>query len=164
MTDFSAKTDDDIDSWIRNHEEKGATDAPLYRDLIEERNRRHGKGLKLDVSIAYLRQAAKDKRFVGYGELAEANGVEWSQARYRMNGNHGHLEDILAYCNAHGLPLLTAIVVNKENLKTGAMEESTLKGFVAGCRWLGHSVTDGEKFLRQCQEECFEWGQSECKL
>lgn len=164
MTDFSTKTNDEIDNWIKNHERQRETDSPLYRELIEERSRRHGKGLRLDVSIDFLRQVARDKRFVGYGELAEANGVEWSQARYRMNGNHGHLEDILAYCNSHGLPLLTAIVVNKENLQTGAMEESTLKGFVDGCRWLGLSVTDGEKFLRQCQQECFEWGSSKVRV
>lgn len=83
MQDFRGKTDEDIDTWIHNHERQGATTTTLYRALIEERNSRHGKGLRISVSIPFLSEAAREGRFVSYGELAERNSVEWTKARHR---------------------------------------------------------------------------------
>ena len=104
----------EIANWIANHERLRKTDAPLYRALVEERARRFGDLLKPDVSIRRLTDAAKEGRFTTYGALAEANGVPWSKARHPMNGNGGHLDQLLDICHARGLPLLTAICVNKE--------------------------------------------------
>ena len=114
--------------------------------------------MNIEVSIKLLADAASVRRFVSYGELAEANGIQWSKARHVMNGKHGHLDDILAYCDAHHLPLLSAIIVQKGRLKTGEMDDFTLAGFIEGARRIGRIVTDEVEFLRQCQEECFTWG------
>ena len=111
--DLARKTDEEIANWIANHERLRKTDAPLYRALVEERARRFGDLLKPDVSIRRLTDAAKEGRFTTYGALAEANGVPWSKARHPMNGNGGHLDQLLDICHARGLPLLTAICVNK---------------------------------------------------
>ena len=160
MTELSKKTNSEIDAWIANHERLGKTTAELYQALIEERNRRHGHGLTIEKSVAALTAAAKRREFISYGELAEANGVPWTQARHRMNGKHGHLDDILAYCHAKTIPLRTAIVVQKGKLSTGDMDQFTLDGFIEGVQRLGIPVADAEHFLRDCQNHCFDWAQS----
>jgi hypothetical protein len=48
-------------------------------------------------------------------------------------------------------PMLSAIVMNKQNVRSGAMEPETLKGFVGAARDLGYPVTDEEAFLREQQ-------------
>ncbi len=157
MVDFTTKTDDEIDSWIANHERHKKTDSDLYRNLILERDRRFGRGLNIHVSMRAMVDAAKAGRFISYGELAEANGIAWSKARHLMNGKHGHLDNLLAHCQAQGLPLFTAIVVQKGKLNTGEMDDFTLDGFVEGAQRIGRNVTDAKSFLKQCQEECFAW-------
>ena len=59
--------------------------------------------------------------------------------------------------------MLSAVVVNKQNLGTGKMEPDTLKGFVAAARQLGHEVNDDETFLREQQELVFEWAKTMTK-
>lgn len=161
MANLTAKTDAEIDAWISNHETKRQTKSELYLALIEERNRRHGHGLSVEKSMAALTAAAREHRFISYGELAEANGVPWAKARHRMNGKHGHLDDLLAYCHSKDLPLLTAIVVQKGKLVTGEMDQFTLDGFVEGVERLGVPVPDPTSFLEECQNQCFNWAQQD---
>ena len=51
--DIATKSDEQIGQWIKNHEEKGATDSPLYFALLEERARRGGQVLKPEVSLTH---------------------------------------------------------------------------------------------------------------
>ena len=157
MANLKDKSDDEIDAWIANHERLGKTESQFYSELIEERNRRHGHGLNIDRSIQALIAAAKEGRFISYGELAEANGVPWTKARHRMNGKHGHLDDILAFCRSNKMPLLTAIVVQKGKVETGEMDQFTLDGFIEGVQRVGIPVTDPRSLLIECQSECFRW-------
>ncbi|WP_412050858.1 hypothetical protein ACK6D9_04930 [Hoeflea sp. Naph1] len=157
MATLETKSDADIDQWITNHERAGKTRAPLFQELIVERNRRHGRGLDITTSIAAMTKSARENRYISYGNLAASNGLTWTKARPLMNGSHGHLDDLLAYCHSHEMPLLTAIVVGKNHLDTGDMDEDTIEGFVAGIRRLGVSVADPVEFLKQCQSDCFEW-------
>jgi hypothetical protein len=57
--------------------------------------------------------------------------------------------------------MLSAIVVNKPNVRSGTMEPETLKGFIAAVHDLGYQVTDEEGFLREQQASVFEWAASE---
>ncbi len=77
-----------------------------------------------------------------------------------MNGSGGHLDTLLDVCHARELPLLTALCVNQQGIKTGALEPSALKGFANGARRLGHPVDDPEKFLKECQAACFNWAEA----
>lgn len=160
IPDFASKTDEEIDEWIRNHEAKGVTQTPLYCALLEERARRSGKALNPEVSLAHLISAAKARAFTTYGNLADASGVPWSQARHLMNGEGGHLDRLLDVCHARGLPLLTAICVNQQGVRSGRLAPEALAGFIKGVRRLGYQVSDSEaqSFLRKCQQECFTWG------
>ena len=83
--------------------------------------------------------------------------MDWNAVRYPMNT---HLGDIVAYAHHKGWPMLSAVVVNQQHVDTGAMEESTLRGFVEAAKWLGHQVNDPEVFLRDQQEAVFAWAKS----
>ena len=161
--DLSSKSDKELDQWIRNHELKAATGAPLFSLLVEERARRSKSKHVLDVekSLGVLRQAAIDQRCVSYGELAAVNGVDWSQARHRMNGANGHLDRLLDVCHVRGLPMLPAICVNKQGLASGELEPPALAGFAEGARRLGFVVTDELAFHHQCRDECWAWGRQQ---
>jgi len=75
-----------------------------------------------------------------------------------MNGASGHLDVLLDVCHARRLPLLTAICVNQQGLRTGELEPHSLDGFAKGARRLGYPVTDPHAFLKERQRECFDWG------
>jgi hypothetical protein len=151
-------TDQELRNQIDNHERRGATLTPLYRELVEERARRFGKGLKAEASLEHLMEAAKAQRFTTYGALAEASGVPWQKARRRMDGPVGHLNHLLTICHARGLPLLTALCVNQEGVNDGSLSQIALTGFIKDAQRLGYAIADVKKFLRECQARCFAWG------
>lgn len=159
------KTDPQIESWARKYEEAGKTDHPDYALLVAERTKRRQRKQKLsfEKSLVHLKSFAIEGRFTSYGELARASGVEWSQARYQMNGPKGHLDTLLDECRMRDLPLLTAICVNQENLQTGKLSEDALSGFADGARRLGIAVGDADEFHARCVAECFEWGRTQAK-
>jgi len=101
--------------------------------------RRKGKGLDLDKSLAIIRKAAKDGRFISYKELVDTSGADWNQVRFAMNG---YLWNLVEYSHLrHGI-LFSAIVVNTPNVASGKMEAETLKGFVGAARLLDYTITD----------------------
>lgn len=161
--DLTQKTDKQIDVWITNHEDKSATNAPLYRSLLEERVRRTQAKHKLDFgkSLALLKQAAIEQRCTSYGDLAKASGVDWSQARHQMNGPNGHLDRLLDICHAQSLPVLTAICVNQNHLEDGELGDEALTGFISGVQRLGFAVTDARAFHHECRNKCWQWGRDQ---
>ncbi len=164
--ELSTKTDAEIDQWIRNHEQRNATSSSLYKKLLEERAARSkAKGLlEIEKSLVALKQAAKEQRFITYGDLASVNHVPWTKARHRMNGTSGHLDLLLDVCHARGLPLLPAICVNESGRTTGTLEAAALAGFIAGALRVRAGagelpiIGDEKEFHRKTCEECFKWG------
>ena len=75
-------------------------------------------GLDPARSVAAIRTAAAARRFLSYGDVAEANGVSWSAARRRMDP---HLLGICRDATGRGWPLLSAVVVDRKNVFHGAM-------------------------------------------
>ena len=158
--DFSKKTDLEINSWIKNHEENGGTAQPIYLKLLEERVRRAQNKQKLDFdqSLAHLKAAAQKQKCTTYGDLAKASGVDWSQARHQMNGPNGHLDLLLDLCHAQGLPLLTAICVNQGNVRDGELGADALAGFAAAASRLGLPIVEPLTFHHECRDKCWQWG------
>lgn len=161
--ELEGKTDAQIGTWIRNHEQQGATSTPLFMRLLEERQRRaqNTHRLNFEKSLAHLMQSAIEQRCTSYGNLASASAVSWSQARHQMNGPNGHLDRLLDICHARGLPLLTAICVNQDSLASGMLGKDALAGFIGGARRLGLPVTDAQSFHESCREACFRWGRDQ---
>jgi hypothetical protein len=163
--DLTKKTDGELNQWITNHEVKGATATPLYRQLLAERAQRAQLTQRLDFkkSLDCLKQAAIHQVCITYGDLAAASGVEWSQARHQMNGVSGHLDRLYDLCLVHGLPPLTALCVNQAGVKTGELGDEALAGFVAAARRLGVAVDDPRRFPYQCRDECWRWGREQAE-
>jgi hypothetical protein len=63
-----------LENLVENHRRKRATDAPLYIDAIRELEKRKGKGLDFDKSLSIILNAAKERRFLSYNDLADASG------------------------------------------------------------------------------------------
>ena len=157
MIDVCALTDKQLDNVIENHRRKGATSLPLFSQALEERAKRKGRGLSFAASRDALAAAAREGRFMSYKELADVSGAKWSHVHYSLGS---HLWELVEFAHLQGWPMLSAIVVNKPNIRDGSMEPETLKGFVAAARALGHVVTDEEGFLREQQRLVFAWGET----
>jgi len=111
--------------------------------------------LNIDRSIETILDAARRGDFISYGDVAKANGLEWSFTMNHLMPKH--LDMILAKADARGWPLITAVVVNKQNIRSGKLEEKSLSGFVSGARGLGYEVgeSDRQTFLEEQQRETF---------
>jgi hypothetical protein len=150
----SKLTDDEIKNLIENHRRHRETSSPIYLEALRELQIRKGNGLEFDKSFRIIKAAAKEGRFLSYKDLADASGADWNQVHYSIGG---HLWDRVEFGDRNGWPMLSAIVVNKPNVRSGAMEPETLKGFVAAARDLGYAITDEEAFLCEQQARVFEW-------
>lgn len=147
-------SDQQLRNVIENHRKTGKLHEPYYLTAMEEMARRRGHGLDFQKSFELIRKAAARRSFLSYKELADASGSDWSKVRYAVNT---HLGDLIDYAHGKGWPLLSAIVVNQQNVAAGDMEPTTLKGFVEAARALGYAVADEKEFLRDQQERVFAW-------
>jgi len=152
--DVVALADQQLKALIDNHRQKAATDRAVYINALAEHARRTGHGLDFDKSFDVIRRAAAESRFVSYKELADASGANWNRVHYSIGH---HLWSLVEYAHRKGWPMLSAIVVNKDNVDTGDMEPETLRGFLVAARQLGFSITDEQAFLREQQRHVFEW-------
>ena len=139
---------------IQNYERLKATSRPEYQQLVEEYNRRHGGNFELAKSIAFIKEHARQRRCVSYGALATLHGAEWSSVRYQMPE---HLWALVKWAASNGAPLLSAVVVNKQNVESGELEASSLKGFIRAAEALGYKVDDPLEFHRRQRDLCFAW-------
>ncbi len=115
--------------------------------------------MSLDINKTYgaILAAAREGRFVTYGELAAASGVAWKNAHRPLPQQLGRLVEI---AHARGWPLLSAIVVNKDQVETGALEGDALEGFLAAAEMVGRQVDDPQAFVRAEQEAIFDWAKT----
>ena len=113
--------------------------------------------LNLNNTYQAIIAAAKDRKFITYGDIAKAQNLEWSKVRYAMNS---HLETLLKVSAANNWPLITAIVVNQGGLQSGSLVDSAMEGFVAAAKRYGRAVTTPADFVRAEQESTFKWAQS----
>lgn len=115
--------------------------------------------MRLDLNTSYktIIEHARQGKFVTYGDVATASGVDWKTARRPIAL---HLDNLVRIAQERGWPLLTAIVVNKENFETGRLEGDALSGFLAAVKRLGLTVDDPQTFLQEQQQAVFEWAKS----
>ncbi len=104
------------------------------------------------LSTQAILSAARAGRYLAFADVAHASGAEWRRVRRQMGG---HLKGVCALALARGGPMISAIVVNRRHVATGAMEPETLAGFIASARELGFPDAAGEAFLRGQQAETF---------
>lgn len=154
MPDFEKYTDKQIVNLITNYQRQNKTSESYFHALLEEHSMRVGNGLNFEKTLQAVREAASQRRFLPYKELADKSGCVWNKVRHTIPR---HLQSLLEYCHARDMPLLSAIVVNKHNAETGKLDEGALNGFVKGVEELGLRIDDPESFLRDEQEKVFAW-------
>ncbi len=147
-------SDEELRTLIHNHEQKHAFDKPAYAEALAELNRRNSNLLHFEKTFALVRKAAAQEKFISYADVARANNAAWNAVRYPMNA---HLWLLVKKAHSHGWPMLSAIIVNKQNVASGEMENATLAGFIEAATALGYEPTNAKSFLREQQKACFEW-------
>jgi 5-methylcytosine-specific restriction protein B len=122
-------------------------------------NQGTGEGLRLEASLALIRGAAEERRFVSYGDVAAASGLPWDAARRRMDP---HLFALCRRATERGWPLLSAIVVDKQSVPHGAMRGRPLIGFARAAERAGRIIGgDAAAFLAEEQQRVFAWAEKE---
>ncbi len=152
----SSYSDRQLKALIENHRRNNATDRPLYVTALEQYAARRGNGLSFAKSMRVIREAARSGHFLSYKDLADQSGAIWNKVHYSVGA---HLWDLVEFSHRRGWPMLSAIVVNKENTSTGAMKDATLAGFVAAAKDLVYAVDNADEFLREQQRLVFAWAQ-----
>ena len=114
---------------------------------------------QLDLRKTYraILDAARDKRFISYGDLAKANDANWPKVRYKMNH---HLGDLVEEAASRNWPMPSAIVVNMKNIGTGLLDGSERDGFVSAAKQCGFEVSDPETFVKEQQQAMFDWAET----
>lgn len=124
---------------------------PRYLALLAANEKQ--SGFRLQTSLDAIASATRAGRFSCYKDIADANGMDWDKAYRRING---HLWDLVSWSHDQFGFMISAVIVNKERLNDGRMEESTLAGFTRAAEELGFAVTDAHAFLRAQQRQVFE--------
>ena len=114
---------------------------------------------QLDLQKTYtsILKAARQHRFISYGDIAKANGADWQKVRRPMNR---HLGQLVALAVERGWPMLSAIVVNQQSLATGLLDGPAREGFLAAARDSGIKVEEPDEFVKSQQEALFAWAPS----
>ncbi|NVD43204.1 AAA family ATPase [Ensifer sp. HO-A22] len=113
--------------------------------------------LNINKSYKAILDGARQGRFVTYGDVAAASNVEWRIARRPLPLQ---LDQLVKISHDRGWPLISAIVVSKNNLETGNLEGESLTGFISAVKKLGIPVNDPQTFLREQQQAVFEWAKT----
>ena len=161
--DLTEKSVQELNNLIDNHRRRQLLKAPLFLEALAEREHRRKNGLEFRKSLAIIQLAARDQKCVSYKQLADASGAEWNKVHYAMNR---HLWDLVSSADGHGWPMLSAVVVNQENIESKQMKEGTLKGFVAAAENLGRTDIgdDHVAFLSAEQRRVFAWAKEQPHL
>jgi hypothetical protein len=153
VIDLSTKTVDELKTIIANHEKLGKIKAQRYLAAGVELAERSAGNLSLNKTVAIIAAAAKDGVFLGPKDVADRSGAIWARVHYAMTK---HLLDVSRHAHRLGWPMLSAIVVNKQNVGDGVMEPDALTGFCNCARALGIEVEDEPAFLKTQQAAVFE--------
>ena len=113
--------------------------------------------LDLEKTYRAILNAARNGRFISFGDLAKANDAKWQTVRYDMYRHLGNLVEIAA---ARGWPMPSAIVVNQDNIETGKLDGKTRDGFVNAAKEFGFDVSDPKTFVEEQQQAMFDWAES----
>ena len=111
---------------------------------------------RLDLKKTYraILDAARNERFISFGDLARANSIEWQQVRREMNRHLGSLVEIAA---ARDWPALSVIVVKQNDVETGNLSGKTRDGFIKAAKAFGYEVSDPAAFVEKQRQEMFDW-------
>ncbi len=111
---------------------------------------------ELDLNKTYcaILNAARNKRFISYADLAKANNAKWKKVRRTL---FPHLGELMKISTERNWPLLSSIVVIKKNIENGELHGSARDGFINAARKNGHDIGDPSAFIKEQQQAVFKW-------
>jgi hypothetical protein len=152
---LEAKSTKELETIIGNCVRLKRTSDPVYtacRGILE--SRRAGD-FDMEKTVAAIINSGKIGRFLSYKDVADASGLDWAKSRRRVGL---HLDSVCVFSEGKGWPLLSAIVVHKDKLDSGAMTEENRKGFLDAARAAGRIVDiEEDAFVKREQIRVFEW-------
>ena len=110
--------------------------------------------LDLQTTYSAILEAARNRRYISYGDLAKANGATWNEVRFEL---YGQLGDLMELAAKRRWPIPSSIVVNQANVAKGTLDGTAREGFISAARDLGFDVHDPEAFVKMQQQLMFEW-------
>jgi 5-methylcytosine-specific restriction protein B len=110
--------------------------------------------LELEKTFGAIRKGALERRYISYRDVADASGVPWNTA-WRLIPQH--LDELLRLAHDRGWPMITAIVVRKDDVSTGTLRGEALSGFIAAAKKVGVMPGDPDQFVRDQQLDTFAW-------
>ncbi len=113
----------------------------------------------LDLKKTYrtILEAARDKRFISYGDIASANDASWQKVFRKVPR---HLFELVKIATRRGWPMLAAIVVNQNNIETGTLDGTARDGFIGAAKELGFDFGDPAAFVKEQQQAVFAWAKT----
>ena len=146
---MASKSPDELKTLIANHERIGKTDTERYHQAVAELATRNSGELTLEKTVAAITAAAKRGVFISYKDVADASGAAANRVQFRMAK---HLLEVSRHAHRLGLPMISAIVVNKPHVVDGKMDPKALAAFCACARGLDIEVGDDEAAFLQAQQ------------
>lgn len=128
-----------------------------YQPVDSTARRKFRTMLDLQKTYNALLQAARDRRLIGFEELAQANEVEYKKARGQVRK---HIAKLTKLGHELGWPLLSAVAVENADQDTGALGGSALKDFLAVARMTGADINDPSAFLANERAKVFDWART----
>ena len=140
-------SDDELSRYLENAKRKLPDTRWLVDAIAQEQIKRGGlQNLTAESVRQVILKHARPGRLCTYKMIAEALGVSWEQAHWRLPsilGQVSEMEDCV------GRPLLTAIVTSQKGICGD--------GFFQMARRNGHKFSDKAEFQRQEQQGVFDY-------
>jgi hypothetical protein len=157
--DLETKSTKDLQTIIDNCVRLNKTSDPIYMNAKKILANRQSGDLDMEKTIKAIIGHGQHGKFLSYKDVSDASGLGWTKSWRRVPP---HLDAVCIYSEGKGWPLITAIVVNKENIGSGQMTADNLKGFMNAARAAGRTVDVEElAFVKREQTRVFEWCQRE---
>jgi hypothetical protein len=151
----------ELDKLLGYLKKQKLTTDPRYKVALEEHVARHGRGLTIEGTLALIRDAVREQRWLFFKDISDDAGKRWGQGA--MGEVNAHLGTLCAWAANEDLPMFSAWVVAKTSAKTGRIEGASLKAFLACARSIGldPGETDAERegFIEEQRKLIRKWAE-----
>jgi 5-methylcytosine-specific restriction protein B len=157
--DLEAKATKDLETIVANCVRLNRTADPVFAAASKILETRRTGEYNMEKTIAVICKFGKLRSFLCHRDISDASGLNWVKSR---RGVGPHLDAVCVYTAEKGWPLLTSIVVHKDKVATGEMNDEILKGFLDGVHAAGQDVDiEDVAFMKREQQRVFAWCREE---
>lgn len=111
-----------------------------------------------DRTLAFLRAAACEGRFVSYGDITRLYGIADQDWPYVAAPVMRHLDGSIAHGKARGMPALAVLSVPRAQRQSGTHPARRVRKLVRMLAPPDLALDDAAGYIRREQKACFAWG------